>query len=212
MGKYIDITGQKFNKLTVLSKVQNLSSKKARWLCKCDCGNFTEVSGDNLRNGSVKSCGCLVVYNNKQRATHRKSNIRLYNIWRNMKARCNNSNNPSYKNYGGRGIKIYEKWADFEIFYDWAINNGYKEYLTLDRIDVNGNYEPNNCRWITLTEQSYNKRYNIYFYIDDKMKCLAELCKERNLKYTTIYRRVTINNMPIEEAIETVKKRNIKEE
>jgi len=207
MGKYIDITGQKFNKLTVISKIENSSSKKARWLCKCDCGNFTEVSGDNLRNGSVKSCGCLIVYNNKQRATHRKSNIRLYNIWRNMKARCNCKSNPFYKNYGERGIKIYNDWIMFENFYNWAINNGYKENLSIDRIDVNGNYEPNNCRWIPLSKQAYNKRDSLLFDINGEQKCLAEICKEYNVKYTTIYRRVTIGRMNIQNALaKSVKK------
>ena len=201
MRKYIDITGQKFNRLTAISKIENSNSKKARWLCKCDCGNFTEASGDNLRTGNVKSCGCLIAYNNKQRATHRKSNTRLYNTWRNMKARCNCKTNPRYKDYGARGISIYDEWQTFENFYEWAISNGYNENLTIDRINVNKNYEPNNCRWIPLSKQAYNKRDSLIFNINGEKKCLAEICKDYNVKYTTIYRRITIQKMNIQEAL-----------
>lgn len=201
MNNFIDITGQKFNKLKVLKRIENSSFRKARWLCQCECGNFTEVSGDNLRNGNVKSCGCLIVDKNKQRATHRKSNIRLYNIWRSMKARCNCKTNPSYKNYGERGIKICSDWIIFENFYNWAINNGYKENLSIERIDVNGNYEPSNCKWIPLSKQAYNKRDSLIININGEEKCLAEWCKLYNVKYTTIYRRITIGKMNIQEAI-----------
>lgn len=201
MGNYIDITGQKFNKLTVISKIENSFSKKARWLCKCDCGNYAEVSGDNLRNGSVKSCGCLIAEKNKARATHRKSNTRLYNVWRNMKARCYCKTNPRYKDYGARGICVYNEWKTFEKFYEWALLNGYNENLTIDRINVNGNYEPSNCRWIPLSKQAYNKRDSLIFDINGEQKCLAEICKEYNVKYTTIYRRITIGKMNIQEAL-----------
>jgi len=201
MNNFIDITGKKFNRLTVIKRIENSTFRKARWLCKCDCGNFTEVSGDNLRNGSVKSCGCLIKDKNKQRATHRKSNIRLYNIWRNMKARCNNSKNPDYKNYGKRGIKVCDEWINFENFYNWAINNGYKEKLSIDRVDVNKNYQPNNCRWISLKKQSYNKRNSFFINIKGEEKCLAEWCEIYNVKYSTVYRRITRNKMSIEDAI-----------
>ena len=201
MSNFIDITGKKFNRLTVIRRVENSFSKKARWLCKCDCGNFREISGDNLRNGNVKSCGCLKAIRNKQRATHRKSNIRLYNIWRNMKSRCNCKTNPFYKNYGERGIKICTDWETFENFYCWANANGYNDNLTIDRVNVNGNYEPNNCKWIPLSKQAYNKRDSIILNINGEQKCLAEICKEYNVKYTTIYRRITINKMNIQDAL-----------
>lgn len=209
MNNFIDITGQKFNRLKVVKRIENSSFRKARWLCQCECGNFTEVSGDNLRNGNVKSCGCLIADKNKQRTTHRKSNIRLYNIWRNMKARCNCKTNPFYKNYGERGIKICSDWIMFENFYNWSINNGYNENLSIDRIDVNGNYEPNNCRWIPLSKQAYNKRDSIMININGEEKCLAEWCKLYNVKYTTIYRRITIGKMNIQDAInKSIKNKN----
>lgn len=209
MNNFIDITGQKFNRLKVVKRVENSSSRKARWLCQCECGNFTEVSGDNLRNGNVKSCGCLIADKNKQRATHRKSNIRLYNIWRNMKARCNCKTHHRYKDYGARGINIYNEWKNFENFYEWAIQNGYQENLTIDRIDNNGNYEPNNCIWIPLSKQAYNKRDSLLFDINGEQKCLAEICKEYNVKYTTIYRRITIGKMNIQDAInKSIKNKN----
>ena len=213
MGNYIDITGKKFNRLTAIKKIENPFSKKARWLCKCDCGNFTEVLGDNLRNGNVKSCGCLISDNNRKRATHRKSNSRLYNIWRNMKARCNCKTNLRYKDYGARGISIYNEWKTFENFCKWAILNGYKDNLTIDRIDVNGNYEPSNCRWVSLSKQAYNKRDSLIITINGEQKCLAEICKEYNVKYTTIYRRITIGKMNIQEALaKSIKNNNKKEE
>lgn len=205
MKKFIDITGKKFNKLTALKKVNNLHSKKTRWLCKCDCGKLVEVNADNLKSGAVKSCGCLIIEKNKMNAIHNKSNTRLYNIWRNMKSRCKNTNNPYYENYGGRGIKVCDEWNNFKVFYEWAMQNNYNDSLTIDRIDNNADYEPKNCRWVTLQEQEYNKRGNIYFYIDGKEKCLAEICKDYNVKYTTIYRRIKINNMSIEDALNAVK-------
>lgn len=212
MGKFIDIAGNKFNRLTALKRVGISNSRKTIWLCKCECGNYTNVTEDNLKQGNVKSCGCLRGDFNRSRATHRKSNTRLYNTWRNMKARCKCPTNPYYKNYGGRGIQLYNDWAKFENFYNWSIENGYKDNLTIDRVNVNGNYEPNNCKWIPLSKQAYNKRDSLLFTINGEQKCLAEICKEYNVKYTTIYRRVTIGKMDIEDALaKSIKKRNEKE-
>lgn len=116
---------------------------------------------------------------------------RINNIYHNMKNRCNNSKNYRYKNYGGRGIKVCDEWQNnFLSFYNWAINNGYDETLTLDRIDVNGAYCPSNCRWIPLEKQFYNKTDNVYYIVNQQKKCLSELCKEYNMPYQTVRKRL----------------------
>lgn len=119
------------------------------------------------------------------------SKTRINNIYHNMKNRCNNPKNYRYKNYGARNIKVCDEWQNsFLSFYNWAINNGYNEKLTLDRIDVNGNYEPNNCRWVSLKQQFYNRTNNVYYIVNGEKKCLAELCKEYNMPYQTVRRRL----------------------
>ena len=160
MGKFIDLTGQKFGRLTVIERADNTKQGQAKWLCQCDCGRKTVVMGKSLRNGNTKSCGCLqketIGY---KRTIHGQTNTRFYRIWCGMKSRCYNKKNPHFHLYGGRGIKVCNEWLkDFQTFYDWAIANGYADNLTLDRINVNGNYEPSNCRWITRKEQNNNKR------------------------------------------------------
>ncbi len=116
---------------------------------------------------------------------------RLNNIYHDMKNRCNNSKNYRYKNYGGRGIKVCEEWQkSFISFYKWAINNGYNENLTIDRINVNGNYEPENCRWIPLKQQFYNKTDNVYYWVNGEKKCLSELCDEYKMPYQTVRKRL----------------------
>lgn len=129
-----------------------------RWKCKCDCGNEINVIGNNLQNGHTKSCGCLQT-NSPNALKHGKRNSRLYHIWINMKQRCYNSNTNDFKNYGERGIQVCAEWrGDFTAFERWAMNNGYSDSLTLDRIDNDGNYEPNNCRWVTRLIQRHNQR------------------------------------------------------
>ena len=120
-----------------------------------------------------------------------KSSIRLYRIFYDMKTRCYNKKRKTYKNYGGRGIIMCNEWLNnFDNFYNWAINNGYKDNLTIDRINVNGNYEPNNCRWVIMREQFHNRTDNVYFIINNKKKCLAELCEEYNMPYQTVRKRL----------------------
>lgn len=162
MPKSIDLTGQHFGRLTVLRRVEN-RGRYPCWECKCACGRTTYITTPSLRSGHTISCGCYrkeVELENLSihRQTHGQSYSRLYRTWANMKARCENPNNHNYVYYGGRGIRVCDESKSFEPFEAWALSNGYSENLTIDRINVDGNYEPANCRWATVTEQNRNKR------------------------------------------------------
>lgn len=183
--------GKKFGRLLVLKETDERKDRRIVYKCLCDCGNITFVTGKNLRNGNTKSCGCLSVDKLKQRSTiHGKTNTKLFHVWCDVRRRCNNSNRGDYKYYGGRGIKVCDEWLhDFMAFYDWAMNNGYNDNLTIDRIDVNGNYEPNNCRWITHKEQCNNRRSNVLLTYKGKTQNMTQWAKELNISYSTIKHR-----------------------
>ena len=154
-----DLTGNRFGRLVVLNKSQN-----GKWLCLCDCGNKKEILTHSLTSGKTQSCGCL----QKERVSttnskHHARGTRLHNIWLGMRNRCNTPTHVRYYRYGGRGIKVCEQWGEFINFRDWALSHGYKDNLTLDRIDNNGNYEPSNCRWVTYKEQFKNSNVSKEF-------------------------------------------------
>ena len=162
-----DLTGQTFGKLIVIKRIGNKNNKRgARWLCQCSCGNYHEVSSNSLIQGLVKSCGCLFANRRKRNpevSDKEFSKERLYQIWTGMKARCYNKNHKDYKYCGFKGVIVCSEWKDnFKAFYDWSLANGYEDDLTIDRIDTFGNYEPSNCRWITISEQQMNRRVNHY--------------------------------------------------
>lgn len=199
MSNYKDLTGNKYNMLTVLRRLPNRGNN-AVWECRCDCGNITKVTSGNLKNGSVKSCGCLRLKSTS--TTHNKSNSRLYRIWAAMKQRCYNEDYVAYKNYGGRGISICDEWVNsFENFYDWAINNGYSDSLSIERINVNDNYCPSNCTWVTLTEQAQNRRTCYMFQYNNKTQNLAQWCVDLGLDYKLIHNRIFKLKWSFERAI-----------
>lgn len=154
-----DLTGRRFGRLTVLRRDVS-APYQGRWLCSCDCGNTITAYTSNLKRGHTKSCGCL--HKDVMRevfGTHGESHTRLHNIWLCMKERCGNPNAANYHYYGGRGITVCDEWkSNYIAFRDWALANGYSSDLSIDRIDVNGDYEPSNCRWATSSQQNSNKR------------------------------------------------------
>jgi len=159
----IKMVNLRFGRLKVISEANPAKDGHKKWLCQCDCGNTTIVDGRDLRKGATRSCGCLLKEKsteriNKFNTKHGDAHTRLYHIWQGMKDRCFRIKNKHYKDYGGRGINICIEWLDYIKFKKWALNNGYKKDLTIDRINPNGNYEPFNCRWITMQEQQRNKR------------------------------------------------------
>lgn len=199
--KTIDLTGMKYGKLTVVSKEKSDASGRAMWKCLCECGNEITAESYNLRHNRYKSCGCDKKIGHHK--SHGKSKSRLYRIWGGIKTRCYNPNIEAYVNYGGRGILMCEEWKnDFQSFYEWAIENGYSEELTIDRIDNNKNYEPSNCRWANMKAQNSNRRNTIKFVYNGEEKTLHELAEDHNISYKKLYKRVHNRKMSIEEALE----------
>lgn len=170
MGKLEDLTGQKFGKLTVLEYVGRDKCRHSIWKCLCECGNISFPLATSLKSGVTKSCGCqesVFLPGHKRNKTHGLTldpyTKRMYTTLQKMKRRCNLPSNPDYHNYGGRGIYVCDEWDDPEVFYNWAIANGYKPELTIDRIDNDGPYAPWNCRWATNEQQQNNKQNTVRF-------------------------------------------------
>lgn len=200
MSAFIDITGQKFNHLLVVERMENAPSGIPVWKCVCDCGNFTVVRGKNLKSGAVKSCGCAKKI--PPNVSHRMTHTRLYETWSNMRRRCNSKSSKSYKDYGGRGIKVCDSWnRSFIDFYNWAIESGYSDNLTIDRIDVNGDYCPENCRWVPKGDQPSNRRNNWRITHRGKTQNLKQWCDELGLDYKLINNRLNRSGLSFEEAI-----------
>lgn len=185
--KIKDISGQKFNKLTAIRIAQR---RPLKWECICECGNKAIVSSRNLIHGHQKSCGCL---SHKGHPKHNQSNTRVYRIYAKIKRRCFVHDDVAYPRYGGRGITMCDEWKNsFEAFSQWAYSNGYRDDLSIDRIDNDGNYCPENCRWADAYCQSNNKRNNRVFEYKGKTQTLAEWCREMKMDYKVVWYRVSV--------------------
>lgn len=196
MSKIIDLTGKQFGNLTVLRRVGSTPKTKAgyvttTWLCKCAlCGGEVVMTKNSITDRINQNCGCVKI--RKSKLKHGMSKTPLYQCWQSMKDRCLNPNDAEYKNYGGRGIKVCDEWLGYygsRNFFDWALANGYKEGLTIDRIDVNGNYEPGNCRWVTKQAQAHNRTDTIWVELDGERMSLAQACAKTGVNYFTAHNR-----------------------
>ena len=184
--RYNDLTGKTFGRWTVLEKSEKIGRIQT-YLCKCQCGNTAKVPHSNLTRGKSTSCGCFQKeLASKRFKKHGMRNTRLYSIYANMKARCYNEKNKRYKDYGGRNILMCKEWYEsFETFKDWALANGYQDDLSIDRINVDGNYAPSNCRWATQEQQDNNQRKTILIEISGKKMSLKQWTNLMGWKYGT---------------------------
>lgn len=187
--KKVDLTGQKFGYLTVLRFDENSENKRTKWICSCKCGNLTSVQTQQLKSGKTISCGCRRYETKNQK--HGMKKTRIYSIWCGMKKRCYQKNDKTYKRYGETGISVCDEWKnDFMSFYNWSIQNGYADDLTIDRKNNNLGYSPENCRWATKEEQQNNKTNNVIIDHDGESKTLAEWCRIMNQPYSRIHDRM----------------------
>lgn len=182
----IDLTGQRFAYLLVQEFAGSNKRNESLWLCKCDCGNTKIVRGAKLKEGEVKSCGCM-----HYPIKHGMTDTRLYHIWRTMKARCTDPNSVKFPYYGARGIKVCDDWLDsFESFCSWSMANGYADKLSIDRIDNDGNYCPENCRWATREEQANNTRTNRFIDFNGEKHTIAEWSRINGISKAALYHRL----------------------
>ena len=207
--KLEDLSGKRFGHLVVIEKAErNPKSPSTRWCCLCDCGNKTFAYSFQLKNRKKMSCGCMRASQQRESVTtHGGRYTRLYRTWVNMKQRTGNPKHEAYPNYGGRGIRVCEEWiSSFERFRDWAISTGYNDDLTIDRINVDGNYEPSNCRWITKAEQNRNQRSNVLIEYNGVQKTMSEWAAQIGISESALHQRINVLHWSIERAITTPKK------
>ena len=201
----VDLTGQKFGRLTVV-RFDHKENGRKYYLCQCDCGNFKIVSNHSLKSGNIKSCGCLhkeiLIQRNKDNRIHHPENERLLRIWRAMLHRCYKETDEHYDYYGGRGIKVCDDWHDFETFQKWALANGYADNLTIDRLDGNKDYCPENCSWATMTVQNNHKSDTKWLTYKGKTQSLSDWCRELGLDYFRIKARLNSLGWSVEDAFE----------
>ena len=199
MSKSLKIDGVKFCRLLVLNRVENDKKGDSRWLCRCDCGKTTIVRGYHLTGGNIKSCGCIRKELNANRpGVHHKTGTKLYKIWAGIKQRCFNSKHKNNNRYKGRGITMCDEWKNnFTSFYNWAISNGYKKGLTVERINNDGNYEPSNCKWATRSEQANNTSRNHFIFFNGEKHTISQWSKKLGISYSALAERIR-KNLPIE--------------
>lgn len=178
--------GVQYNYLTVLKLDERDNNWKMRFICKCDCGNVKSYDAYSVKSGSTKSCGCKKSsFCKEANVRHGMSKTRLFKTWCSMKRRCYGKSSDTYKYYGKRGINVCEDWMIFENFMNWAFKSGYSDNLTIERLDVNGNYCPENCTWIERALQQKNKRSNVIIEYNGETKILKDWCTELNIDYKT---------------------------
>lgn len=186
-GEYQDLTGMRFNRLTVIKLQERTERRRYMWLCKCDCGKEIVVSTEHLKSNHTRSCGCW----NRERIKSLNyktglSNTKLHYAYHNMRNRCTRENNYEYKHYGGRGILICDEWSGengFLNFSNWAISSGYEEGLQIDRIDNNKGYCPENCRWVDRIQQANNKRNNVFVMVNGEIDTVSNMARKHDLNY-----------------------------
>lgn len=204
--------GDRYHSLIVIEEAPK-RRKQRYFKCICDCGKIGEFRFVQMRSGRTKSCGCYRIKQNKTMPIkHGMNKTSLYSIWHSMKQRCKNKNSRAFKWYGEIGISVCDSWNDFQIFESWAIRNGYSRGLTIDRIDVRGNYEPNNCRWATMKEQSRNRTNNILITYKGETKCLKDWAVKIGLTPTGLSSRLrkydadVALSMPVQKQYQRFKK------
>lgn len=208
--KLIDLSGQSFGRLTVVCRAETPShvrqKHRAHWTCRCTCGAETVVAGKSLRSGGAQSCGCLRVERNKAAITSHghattKAHTRTYTSWRSMRSRCLDKGSHSYPEYGGRGISICQRWESFAAFLE---DMGERPAgMSIDRIDVNGNYEPSNCRWATASLQSANTRRALVYEFEGVSLPLIDWAKRLGIDYQTLKTRIRSYGWTPERALTT---------
>lgn len=203
-----NLIGCRFGRLTVIDYAEKRNGRRA-WLCHCDCRVERIVIGSNLLRGSSASCGCLQkeLLSTRKRTHGGWANREpLYNIWLGIKKRCNSQTDVHYPDYGGRGIKVCDEWRNYESFRQWAYDNGYDPALTIDRIDVNGNYEPGNCRWASHKVQQNNRRSCKYYSYNSETHTIKEWAEIYGINYQTLYARLNSYGYSFEQAINIEKR------
>lgn len=193
--KVIDLTGQRFGRLMVIRRDGTSGDGQKTYLCRCDCGTEKVIKSGNLRSGRTKSCGCLgrerTARRNTESAKHGGCGSRLYGIWYDMRQRCSYEKSINWHLYGGRGIRVCDEWQEsFEPFRDWALSHDYEDGLQLNRIDNDGNYCPENCKWSTRIEQGNNRRTCVYVTIGGVTKSVSEWCRETGVNRMVAYSRI----------------------
>ncbi len=203
--KVMDLTNQRFGRLVVLVQDDSDKNGHAKWICECDCGNVVSVYGSNLvRNLSI-SCGCFRVQHTKlSKTTHGCTDTPIYKKWEGMKRRCSTLSGSRYGYYKKKGIQVCAEWIEFENFKQWAIANGYQDNLSLDRIDNSQGYCPDNCRWVTFSQQMHNKTNNRVIEYNGIKHDIAEWAAIVGLKYDTLRSRLLILKWPVVDALFTV--------
>ena len=199
--KVSDITGNRYGALVAIERAGSTSEGLALWRCRCDCGGEIVARGANLRSGNTTSCGCVRNEQARMRCTkHGDYGKRLHTIWRHMKERCEDANNRYYYCYGGRGVSVCEEWHDYEVFKKWALENGYDDQLSIDRIDNDKDYSPDNCRWATMKEQQNNRSNNCRYTYNGDTHTVAEWADILGVNKHTLYTRLR-RGVPFAQAI-----------